>query len=743
MPPVRSTSEAANKFGTFGGVFTPSILTIFGVIMFMRANYVTGQAGVYNAILILLLCQFITLLTTLSVGAISTNIPVKGGGAYFMVSRVLGSEFGGAIGITLFLAQVVSISFYMLGFTEAVVKAFPALSAYFMHIGILVSVVLFGIALIGADLAIKTQYIIMAILFTSIFVFLGGAASNFSLDRLWENWSAAPAYQNKYGFWGLYAIYFPSVTGFIAGINMSGDLKNPGESMVKGTLYALLVCGSVYFLQIILYGGGFARSSLIDMPFRTMLGNALGGADYMVIAGVYAATLSSALGRFVGAPRVLQAISVDEIVPFLKPFGKGYGKNNEPRLALIFCLVATIVLLYFGGDGSGGAFLNSIAAIMGMFFLYTFGLLNFAAFIEGYSQNPSFRPKFRYFHWSLALLGVILSVGSAMMIDFKSASVALIILVVLIIYLRNRKMKISFGDVRRGFLYSRIRDNLLTLQNMKEDSRNWRPSIIALSGNPLNRETLVSYAVWLSAGRGLITLCNMLVGTFENSCLHRTMGLNQLEKFLEEKNIQAFPQVFVSPDFVNGINSLLQSSSFGPLRPNIIVYGWPGDKTGIVKTVKIAEAADCMGISQVIVVDRGLPKIEKNKRIDVWWRGRKNGALMMMLAHLLSLNWEWADTRIRLIREISNEAGKEPTRKALKQLIADSRMDADAEVIVSDRPFVEVLKEYSTDADAVFLGFESPRPENCDKWLSAFENMLDGLPTTVLVKSCQETNYLE
>ncbi len=342
MSSNHSAVEESRKFGTFGGVFTPSILTIFGVIMFMRANYVTGQAGVLNAILILVLAQSITLLTTLSVGAISSNIPVKGGGAYFLVSRVLGPEFGGAIGITLFLAQVVSISFYMLGFSEAVIKAFPALAPYFLHIGLSVSTILFVIAMIGADLAIKTQYFIMAILFASIFVFLGGATQNFSMERLYENWKPAPAYITKHGFWWLYAIYFPSVTGFIAGINMSGDLRDPGESMVKGTLYSLLVCFIVYFLEIILYGGGFARSSLIDMPFRTMVNNALWNADFMVIAGVYAAALSSALGRFVGAPRVLQAISSDEIIPLLRPFAKGYGPNNEPRPALIFCGVSTM-----------------------------------------------------------------------------------------------------------------------------------------------------------------------------------------------------------------------------------------------------------------------------------------------------------------------------------------------------------------------------------------------------------------
>jgi amino acid transporter len=278
--------QKAIKFGTFAGVFTPSILTIFGVIMFMRANYVVGQAGIINAVLILVLCQFITLLTTLSVGAIASNMPVKGGGAYFIVSRVLGAEFGGAIGMALFLAQVVSIAFYLLGFAEAATKSFPVLADHFLATGLAAALGLFVIARIGADVAIKAQYAIMAVLFSSIFIFLTGAAGSFSMTRFTENLYQMPCPAGSSAFWTLFAIYFPSVTGFIAGINMSGDLENPGESLTRGTLYALLVATGVYLLQIILYGGGFAREDLIDTPYRVMLENALFGADFMVVSGV-------------------------------------------------------------------------------------------------------------------------------------------------------------------------------------------------------------------------------------------------------------------------------------------------------------------------------------------------------------------------------------------------------------------------------------------------------------------------
>ena len=730
------------KFGTFAGVFTPSILTIFGVIMFMRANYVVGEAGIFNAVLILLLSQFITLLTTLSVAAISTNMPIRGGGAYFMVSRVLGAEFGGAIGLALFAAQVVSISFYLLGFSEAVVKAFPAMTPYFMYIGMAAAAILFLIARVGADWAIKTQYVIMAVLFGSIFVYLAGAAGSFSWQQFNQNWGPAPGAGGTTGFWYLFAIYFPSVTGFIAGINMSGDLEKPGESMTVGTLYALLVATAVYFLQIMFFGGGFGRETLINEPFNVMIDNALSGAGFMVVAGVYAATLSSALGRFVGAPRVLQAIARDEIVPLLRPFAKGYGPSDEPRLGLYFCAVATFALLLMGGDGSGGVFLNSIAAIMGMFFLFTFGLLNLAAFIESYSANPSFRPRFRYFHWSMSLVGVTGSFGSALLVDYKAALIAFGVVLLLLWYLRRRDMAISFGDARRGYLYSRIQKNLFLLKHLPDDARNWRPSILALSGNPGSRETMVSYSVWLNAGRGVVVLTNIIFGNLREMAVERSAAEIKLDAFLKEKNIQALAQVVVADEILSGVRMILRGSAYGPLRPNIFVCGWKGNDRNKEDYVEFLREATCLNVSQILVCDRGLPDPDRRKRVDVWWRGHKNGPLMVLMAHLLVHNWEWSGSRIILKRAVSEKAFLADAKAELDQLLHGARVNAEVEVVVAGNSFAETLQLNSIDADCVFLGFELPEQGEEGHWLQNFDRMLARMPTTLLVHSADGKDYL-
>ena len=744
---AKINKNESSKFGTFAGVFTPSILTIFGVIMFMRASLVIGEAGVFQAILILLVAESITVLTSFSIAAIATNMQVRGGGAYFMISRVLGPEFGGAIGLALFFAQALSVPFYLLGFTEALTKAFPVLQPHFIAIALASGILLFIIAYVGASWAIKAQFIIMFVLISAIIVFIGGAMTHFSIATFKINWQQA--YTNfaagkTYNFWMIFAIFFPAVTGILAGINMSGDLKEPEKSIPTGTLWAVGVGLLVYLIQIIICGGAFNRADMIVKPYKILVENALFGAGFLVAAGVYAATLSSALGSYLGAPRILQAVSRDGIVKKLKPFAVGAPVTDEPRRALILTGVITVAVILWAGNQSGGTALNIVAAIISMFFLYTYGMVNLAAFTEAYGANPSFRPRFKWFHWFAALLGAIGCIGAAFLIDAKAAFVAMIILWLLLRYVRNSKLKNTFGDARRGFLFSTVRDNLLRLKTMEEDSRNWRPSILVFSGNPSSRETLVTYAVWLESGKGIVTMASILIGKLSELSRQRKMSVKQLNTFCAEKNIQAFAQSVVASNVSEGVRILLQGSSFGPIKPNLAMFGWASENENITDYCNHIREADLMQMSQVLLIDKGLPKDKKNKRVDLWWRGRKNGSLMMMLAHLLAKNWEWADCKIRVLRVIENEAGKEPALKSLQELIHAARVDAVAETIVSERPFIQVLRENSTNSDCVFMGFEIVGQDK-DKeanWYKLYSDMTFGLPTTILVHAYSEEDLL-
>jgi amino acid transporter len=734
-------TDHRNRFGAFGGVFTPSILTILGVIMFMRAGFVVGEAGVLCAVLILLIAKSITLSTSLSIGAISTNMQVRGGGAYFMISRVLGPEFGGAIGIALFLAQALSVPFYILGFTESAVRTFPALSPHFQTIALSVTAVLFFIGYVGAGWAIRTQYVILGILGLSIATFLAGSARLFSVQTFLANWlpdytpvQGAGSGQGVYSFWILFAIYFPAATGIMAGVNMSGDLKDPMRSIPRGTLAAVGVGFLVYLAQILLSGGAFARGNLVARPYETLHDSALFGSGFLVTAGVFAATLSSALGSILGAPRVLQAVARDRILSFLHPFEKGTRGKDEPRRAILLTAAITAAVLLWAGNRAEGNALNAVAAVITMFFLYTYGMTNLSAFIEAFGGNPSFRPQFRWFHWSTALLGALGCMGTAFLIDPMAASAAVLMVALLLWYLRKRELQAAFGDARRGFVFASVRKNLLRLSQMKEDSRNWRPTILVFSGNPSSRETLIRYADWMESGRGIVYLANILVGSSAEYPSQRRTAVRQLEEFCRERNIQAFPVVVVADRLEQGMSLLLQAV-IGPIRPNMAMFGWPSDASAVPDFARELRIAAGMGMSLVLVQGEGLPRPDSAQRIDIWWRGRKNGGLMVILAHLLTMNWQWNRAGIRVLRVIEDAAGRTPAEEALQKLIDGSRVKARVEAVVSDRPFVETLHEHSNDAACIFLGFEVPDEEQESAWHRTYHAMLRGMPTTLAVTS--------
>jgi amino acid transporter len=735
----RPDAGTRNEFGTFGGVFTPCTLTILGVIMFMRANFVVGEAGIFGAILILVLAKSITLFTALSTSAVGTNMQVKGGGAYFLISRVLGPEFGGAIGIVLFLAQAVSVPFYILGFSEALVATFPSLGQHYGAIAFVTAAILFVITYVGAKWAIKVQYLIMAVLAVSIVVFLGGAILRFSPERLAENWGsgytpATPQGPN-YGFWTVFAIYFPAVTGVMAGINMSGDLKNPTRSIPRGTLAAIGVTVVVYLAQMLICGAAFSREDLIAKPYLLLTEHALFGLSILVAAGMFAATLSSALGSYMGAPRVLQAVARDRILTLVRPFARGAAKGDEPRRALVATGVLTALVLLWAVNAQEGQALNLVAGTITEFFLYTYGMLNIAAFIEAVGGNPSFRPRFRFFHWSTALAGGLGCIVVAFIISPIQATVAFAVLAGLVWHIRRRTLRVAFGDARRGFIYKALRNNLIRLAAMRETAKNWRPTSLVFIGNPESREDLADYALWLEAGRGIVFLAYVLVGPFEQYGKHRVTALEQLRDFCQKRDMQAFPVVIVDEDLDHGVSSLLQTLSIGPVRPNLAVFGWSEvhDRlTGYVGQLRMAEAMDM----SLVLLEPGTRFFHTGrKRVDIWWRGMKNGGLMMLLAHLLTRNWEWSRTEVRLLRLVDNEEARKSTREDLQRLVGDARIEASVKVMVDHAPFAEVLQRESGDADCVFLGFDVPEPGAEEEWRRRYEPLLLEAPTVILVCS--------
>ena len=324
------SGEKTGTMGTFAGVFTPSILTILGIILFLRLGYVVGSAGLGRALIIITLANVISILTSISISAIATNIKVKGGGDYYLISRTLGPEFGGAIGMVLFLAQSVSIAFYCIGFGEAMTVLLPqSIFTTSRIIAIFAVSLLFIFAWLGADWATRFQYVVMALLVAALFSFFAGGLVRWEMATLVQNWTA-PSQGPE--FWLIFAIFFPAVTGFTQGVSMSGDLKNPGKSLPMGTFMAVGISILVYFGAALVFAGVLSNEILLK-DYGSM--KRVARFSVLINAGVVAATPSSAMASFLGAPRILQSLAKDRIFPFLLPFAKGSGPTHNPRRGVI------------------------------------------------------------------------------------------------------------------------------------------------------------------------------------------------------------------------------------------------------------------------------------------------------------------------------------------------------------------------------------------------------------------------
>ncbi len=716
---------AANKFGTFAGVFTPCTLTILGVIMFLRFGQVMAYSGLFWGLAIVLASKLITTLTALSLSAIATNTRVQGGGAYFLISRSLGVEFGGAIGIVFFLAQAVSVAMYVIGFTEAFVASFPGLGLPPRVVATVVNIATFACVYIGAGWTIKVQYGILAALGLSLLSFFAGAAGHASLDHLASNTGAG--FGEKQSLFTMFALFFPAATGIMAGANMSGDLKDPARAIPRGTLLAIAATGAVYL--------GMAAMLCLAAPRETLLADNLvvrsvSWSPALITVGIFSATLSSALGSMMGAPRILQALARDDVFERLGYFGHGSGAAQEPRRATIltFAIAQAGVLL---GD------LDLIAPIITMFFMITYGYLNLASFTEAITKNPSYRPTFRWSHWSTSLLGALGCLGAMFLIDALWATLSVAAMFALHRYIERQEILATWGEVQSGTAFERARKNLLRLEDEKYHPKNWRPSILALSGGAWNRVHLAVYGSWLTGGRGILTLAQVIPGDIDAHFRRRAKQESVLREFIRAEGLRAFPAVLVAPGLVPGVEALAQCYGIGALRPNVLLLGWSADPErqeefgGLLRTLS--------GLEKSVVVIRGGEEEGETRApgegpVDVWWRGKANGQLLLLLAHLLTQNEVWRGRTIRLLRVIASEAGREEATHHLEDLIRGARIHAVAIVLVSDDP-VAAIGGQSRDSAAVFLGFQPPKEGEERDFVRAMGTITEGFRTAVLAWS--------
>lgn len=722
----KNHTQKSAQLGTFAGVFTPSILTILGIILFLRLGYIVGTAGLAQTLIVLVFANSISVLSSLSLAAIATNLQVKIGGIYYLISRTLGYAFGGAIGIVLFLAQSISIGFYCLGFAEILAPSLP--ESFVLGVQELAGCTIIFLCLLawlGADWANRFQYVVMAVLSAAILSFFGGAWQHWDLAILETNWSAS---EDKVPFWVIFALFFPAVTGFTQGVSMSGDLKTPAYSLPLGTFWAVFLSIIVYFFAVFLYAGSIAKTELINIP-NPMTQVAV--FDYAIVAGVYAATLSSALASFLGAPRVLQSLANDRLWKILLPFAKGSGVSNNPQRGILLSAVIALITVFMGQ-------LNVIAPVVSMFFLISYGLINFATYFEASADSPSFRPTFRWFNKHISLLGGLLCLGAMMAINIGAGVIALAILVAIYYYLRNTGMRSRWADGWRSFHLFRVREHLLLANQSPEHPRDWRPNILLFPICYPGSTLLYRFASLLEVQSGFTSVVKIVQGS--GMQLQRAQQQEQafLQEELQQQELQAFPLVLAAPSIKVGIHTLIQAHGIGPLRANTILLPWlvkgsdEHEKSGYSYTqhLRVAHKLQCnlLILSEPKVETQITLINEDSKRIDIWWSGGNSSHLALLLGYLLLRNEAWEGAELRLLCLPVDE---QPINlESLARHLEEIRIPATTKLVTALN-YEQMIAE-SADADIIFLPFKLHHDQLLTITGEPLENLLAGLPLTIL-----------
>lgn len=722
------TNTASKKFGTFLGVYTPSVLTILGLIMYLRFGWVVGNVGLGWTVVIVLLSSAITFITGLSASAIATNIQVGVGGEYFLVSRSLGMETGGAIGIPLYFCRILSVTFYCFGLAEAVLIFWPQdwgqLPSYAIQ-GLAAFFIIFVTLLSGksAALTLKSQIPIMILVGLSILALTIGILMNdIHAPIMKANYGTAPD-----GFWYVFAVFFPAVTGFTAGIGMSGDLKNPRKAIPKGTMGAVITGALIYlFIPILLaITGILTLEQLQDEEFglKTWTSVALLG-GVLVIPAVWGAILSSAFGSILGGPRVLQALSMDGLAPkFLSKLSKTGQPTNATYISGGIALLAVAL----------GA-LNTIAQLVSVLFLTLYVTINFSAALETLVAEPSYRPKIKV-PWYISILGALGAMGVMFLVSPWACLIALLIVAGLYIWLRSRSIEQQWGDVSAGFWIKAARYALLQLKGRKIHGRNWRPLMLVFVRDIEKRVDLIKLMQLLGQHHGILTIANLRVSNEVMAPEEKDEPEAAMQRKLAHHGLRAFCEVHSVTDFHTGILEISQGHGLAGLRTNTIVFGWSNKKIGQINELGTIRGLREKGKNVLLCqFQSSLPK--QGKQIDIWWGGQQqNGDLMLLLAYLLKLNRTWEQANIRILCTVKDDTQKKIMVKGIKRLLPKARIRASVNVMVSKQSFVDSLHEKSAASDIVFLGLPEIAIGKESEIAKNLDVVSSGLRVTVFVRN--------
>ncbi|HUU29264.1 MAG TPA: amino acid permease [archaeon] len=716
-------------FGT-APVFLASISTILGAILFLRFGYAVGHTGILGALMIVVIGHLITIPTAIAVAEIATNLKVEGGGAYYIISRSFGTTVGGSIGISLYFSQAISVAFYMIAFAEA----FRPLFGWFQEFtGITPDIRLIGIPstlilllviwLRGAHIGVNLLWVVAGILALSLGMFFLGKSA-YSPAEI----NLLAKVENPDNFSKVFAIIFPAFTGMIAGIGLSGDLKNPRHSIPLGTITATLAGMIVYVFVILKLGLGATPEDLATDQF-IMSRIALWGP--IIPIGLAAATLSSAVGSILVAPRTLQALAYDKVFPTEKLnsyLGFGKGRVNEPVNST---LVTSIVVLLFVSLGS----IDFVAQIISMFFMVTYGALCSISFLEHFAGNTSYRPSFRA-KWYFSLLGAIASF--VMMYQMQPLYASLAILAMVLIYLwlkRSHEGERDLSAVMKGVLFQLTRQLQILIQ--KKGTRmtmtNWRPSFIAISSHSLTRLAPFDILRWISHHYGFGSFIHFIKGPL-NDQTHKEAKVLQARLIEQVRSSAAaiYVDTIISPSFKTAVAQIVQIPGISGLENNSILFEFLDDeKDNLVDIIDGTNFAAIAGFN-ICILRYSKRHFGYKKKIHIWLTPGeyRNANLMIILGYIIIGHSEWEGGEIELYAAFHQSVMEKEVGR-LNELIAKGRIPISPKNVkqvplTEDLEFDELVSQHSEKADLVITGFSLKKMrQDGGEFFKGFERIKD------------------
>jgi len=722
-----STPQNA-KFGTLDGVFLPCIQTILGVILFLRLTSITAQAGCLQTTLIILMCVTSTFPTVLSLSAIATNGTIEAGGPYYVISRTLGPEIGGAIGLLFYIGTTGSASMYVLGAVEAIEHSgLGFYSEYFTQFSALM--IMFSISsvvVVGEKyVAMSSNFFLVCVLLSVVCMSLGvmlfslglfdgelGPMDRQFMDNLWPTYEPDSITDQTPTFFSLLAIFYPSVTGILAGSNRSAVLKDPARSIPYGTLGAVGFTTFVYIFTVWLVGMTIANETLKEN--KMVVADIAWPSGSVVKLGIIMSSIGAALQCMTGAPRLLAAIALDDTIPFL-----GFVK---PRNNMVAPTRAIWVTGFIASVPTLTGNLDHITPIITMFFLLMYGAINLSCFLLDITKSPSFRPTFQYFHWGISLFAFLWCLGLALTISWYTALLSFILFGMLYLYNKKQQMDTKdWGDVGNALHYSTVTQSLRALSGMTTQdfhAKNWRPQLLTLMNVSTENEFCELHALRLAAqlnkGRGI----NMVVSLVQNpkSSLEQYSTIDTLQKIrgllrqhMKRERMEGFEEVISTSQTSNSeaIWSSVIHSGLGPLSPNTVMLAWPTDWKDNPTIAKdyITTLRGITHLKKALLVFKGGDRYPcstdyiKNGSIDVWWIVH-DGGLLLLLPYLLSQNNIWKHGSVLRLYAVTTSSTENP--QLLYQAVVDhlQRVRIKASVTVVDLSHTDIHEDMR-DLDSV------------------------------------------